>query len=39
VPQLQRDGRRTESFWQIALIGVGIAMIYALFVALERGAH
>jgi zinc and cadmium transporter len=39
VPQLQRDGRRNESFWQVALMGVGIAMIYALFMALEGYAH
>lgn len=31
MPQLQRDGRRAETFWQIALIGLGLAVIYAVF--------
>lgn len=36
MPQLQREGRRDESFVQLALIGLGVAVIYAVF-AVQHG--
>ncbi|HEU4621559.1 MAG TPA: ZIP family metal transporter [Burkholderiaceae bacterium] len=37
MPQLQREGRRGETFWHIALIGLGLAIVYAIFSG--RHAH
>lgn len=39
MPQLQRESRRGESFWHIALVGIGIATIYAVFSSLQTHAH
>jgi zinc and cadmium transporter len=39
MPQMHREGRRKEAFFQIAFMGVGLATIYSLFVALHSHAH
>ncbi len=39
MPQLHREGRRKEAFFQIAFMGIGLASIYALFIGLHGHAH
>lgn len=35
MPQLHRESRRAESFWHVAMVGLGVATIYAVFATLH----
>jgi zinc and cadmium transporter len=39
IPQMHREDRRKESFFQVVLMGMGLAIFYSLFVALGGHAH
>lgn len=39
MPQMQREARRKEAFFHIAFMGIGIAVIYGLFVGFSTHAH